>query len=57
MDVEARPQMLTLGPWAIVHAICDRIVDVYVEITADLQNDVDTVEAGVFNRGSGISVG
>lgn len=55
-DLEANPAMLGQGPWAVVHAIVDRIVDVYVDIVAAMQQDIDTVEAGVFTRERHITV-
>ena len=55
-DLEANPPMLAQGPWAVVHAIFDRVVDVYVDITASLQGDVDAVEAAVFSRGQNVGI-
>lgn len=55
-DLQATPQLLAQGPWAVVHAICDRVVDVYVGIAAAMQNDVDAVEAAVFSRGQDVSI-
>ena len=55
-DLAARPQMLAQGPWAVVHAIMDRIVDVYVDIAAAMQADVDAAEAAVFASGPSATV-
>jgi magnesium transporter len=50
------PRMLTRGPWSVVHAILDRLVDVYVDITAAMQADVDVTEAAVFAAGSPVTI-
>ncbi|MEU4560536.1 magnesium/cobalt transporter CorA [Actinoplanes sp. NPDC023936] len=55
-DLEANPSMLAQGPWAVVHAIFDRVVDVYVDITAALQTDLDAVEAAVFSPGRNVGI-
>ncbi|MFD1364444.1 magnesium/cobalt transporter CorA [Actinoplanes sichuanensis] len=55
-QLEAAPTMLAHGPWAVVHAVFDRVVDTYVDIVAALQTDVDAVEAGVFARGPSVSM-
>jgi magnesium transporter len=47
-DLEAREHLLAFGPAAVAYAVCDRIVDGYEEVAAELENDVDEVEASVF---------
>jgi magnesium transporter len=49
-DLERRPELLRLGPWAVVYAIVDRVVDTYIHITARLEEDIDDVESQVFAR-------
>ncbi|MDP9793218.1 magnesium transporter [Catenuloplanes nepalensis] len=49
-ELEATPEQLAQGPWAVAHAVCDLIVDEYVRIAAAMRTDVDTVEHGVFSR-------
>ena len=41
--------MLSHGPSAVVYAICDTVVDGYVKVAAELEVDVDEVEASVFS--------
>ena len=41
--------MLKQGPAAVVHAVCDRVVDIYELVVSDLETDVDEVEAAVFS--------
>ncbi|MET7398701.1 magnesium/cobalt transporter CorA [Dactylosporangium sp. NPDC005572] len=56
-DLEAHQALLAQGPWAVVHAVCDRIVDVYLQIAAAFQRDLDIVETQVLAREAGASVG
>lgn len=46
--LEARPDLLNLGPAAGLWAILDKIVDDYAPVIAGLDNDVEQVEATVF---------
>ena len=55
-DLEATPQLLSQGPWAVVHAVYDRVVDGYVEIATAMQTDLDTVEASVFSRDPNLGI-
>ncbi|GAA3258987.1 magnesium/cobalt transporter CorA [Dactylosporangium siamense] len=56
-DLEAHQDLLAQGPWAVVHAICDRIVDVYLKIAAAFQRDLDFVETQVLRREAGSTIG
>ncbi len=46
--LEARPEMLRHGEISVLHAVMDAIVDNYVEIDAELQTDLEQIEAAVF---------
>jgi magnesium transporter len=48
-DLEEHPDVLKQGPAAVVHAVCDRVVDLYELVVSDLEADVDEVEAAVFS--------
>ncbi len=48
-DLEEHADVLRQGPAAVVHAVCDRVVDVYELVVSDLETDVDEVEASVFS--------
>ena len=48
-DLEERATVLTHGPSAVVYAVCDSVVDAYVEVVDELEEDVDEVEASVFS--------
>ena len=47
--LEEHPDVLKQGPAAVVHAVCDRVVDLYELVVSDLETDVDEVEASVFS--------
>lgn len=49
-DLERRPELLALGPWSVVYAILDRVVDAYVQVVGRLEEDIDAAEALVFAR-------
>lgn len=46
--LEADPDQLALGPAAVLHAIADRVVDSYLEVTEAIEDDIDDMEAQVF---------
>ncbi|MEZ0051740.1 magnesium transporter [Mycobacterium sp. MAA66] len=43
------PNILTLGPYAVLHAIADHVVDSYLEVTHLVETDIDAIEATVFS--------
>ena len=47
-DLEQKPEMLKLGPYAVVHAVADRIIDGYRNISTLLEQEVVAVENKVF---------
>jgi magnesium transporter len=49
LDLEEQQAVLGHGPSAVVYAICDRVVDEYESVAAELEEDVDEVEASVFS--------
>ena len=49
LDLEEQQAVLGHGPSAVVYAICDRVVDEYESVAAELEQDVDEVEASVFS--------
>ena len=52
-QLEADPERLALGPSAVLHAIMDRVMDDYLTVAAELQEDVDAVENAVFGTPGG----
>lgn len=53
-ELEAAPDRLRLGPAAVLHGIADRIVDHYLAVSEAFENDIDAIEAGVFDARSTI---
>jgi magnesium transporter len=49
-DLESKKELLEQGPWAVAYAITDRIVDLYLEVSDEVENDLDTLETEVFDR-------
>ncbi|MGL5811696.1 MAG: magnesium/cobalt transporter CorA [Nocardioides sp.] len=47
--LEARANVLTHGPTAVVYAVCDLVVDNYEAVAAALDTDVSEVEQSVFS--------
>jgi magnesium transporter len=46
--MEEDPDLLALGPEAVLYAILDGVVDGYAPVVAGLQNDIDEIETEVF---------
>lgn len=44
-----RRGVLGRGPAAVLHAVCDQVVDEYEQVVGSLEEDVDEVEASVFS--------
>jgi magnesium transporter len=53
--LEADPGLLCRGPEAVLYAVLDKVVDGYYPVVAGLHNDIDEIEAQVFNRDPGAS--
>jgi len=47
--LEADPRQLALGPFAVMHAIADGIVDSYLEVTRSMEHDLDAIEQETFS--------
>jgi magnesium transporter len=47
--LESEPELLCLGPEAVLYAILDRVVDGYYPVVAGLENDIDEIESQVFS--------
>jgi magnesium transporter len=48
--LEDDPTLLRHGPAAVLHAICNQVVDDYQTVTEQFETDIDDVEASVFSR-------
>ena len=47
---ESKPELLRKGPYAVLYAILDRIVEDYLPVVAGLENDIDEIEVEVFGN-------
>ncbi|MUL66867.1 magnesium and cobalt transport protein CorA [Mycobacterium sp. CBMA 234] len=47
--LDESPGILKLGPYAVMHAIADHVVDSYLEVTELVESDIDAVEQNVFS--------
>ncbi len=52
--LEADPEQLRHGEVAVLHAVMDAIVDNYLAIDVELQNDLDHIEEAVFGADPGL---
>jgi magnesium transporter len=48
-ELDASPAILKLGPYAIMHAIADHVVDSYLDITDLIETDIDAMEEDIFS--------
>ncbi|MBT0568457.1 magnesium and cobalt transport protein CorA [Williamsia sp. CHRR-6] len=55
-ELEKRPDRLALGPYAVMHAIADHVVDTYLDVVAAVENDVDTLEESIFSPGRAVDI-
>ncbi len=53
--LEDDPQLLRNGPFAVLYAIMDKIVDDYGPVLDGLQDDIDEIEVQVFGGEPGVS--
>ena len=53
--LEEEPDLLANGPYAVLYAIMDKIVDDYGPVLDGLQDDIDEIEVQVFEGERGVS--
>ena len=53
--LEARPDLVAHGPYAVVWAVCDDIVDQYLPVVAGVENDIDEIEDELFSGDPAVS--
>ncbi|WAU80691.1 magnesium/cobalt transporter CorA [Streptomyces sp. Qhu-G9] len=51
--LEKDPELMRLGPTAVLYSIADATVDHYLEVASELQRDLEEVEAEVFSPNDG----
>lgn len=47
-DLSAEPERLRRGPYEVMHAIADHVVDTYIDVTNHIGADIDAMEERVF---------
>ena len=53
--LERTPELLRLGPEAVLYAILDQVVDEYAPVVARLENDIDEIEDQLFKGDPAVS--
>ena len=53
--LEDEPDLLRLGPEAVLYAVLDAVVDGYAPVVAGLQHDIEEIETDVFGRDPNVS--
>jgi len=48
--LEADPEQVALGPSAVLHAVCDKVVDDYLAVVDQVAEDIEEIESDVFTR-------
>src|SRR5262249_26078030 len=54
--VEAEPEQLRLGPYAVMHAIANEVVNHYLEVSHLIESDIDSIEGLAFAPGRKLDV-
>ena len=54
-NMEADPALLAHGPYTVLWAVLDRVVDDYVPVLQGLQDDIDQIEEQVFGGDAAVS--
>ncbi len=54
--MDAKPEQLRLGPYAVLHAIADDVVDHYLEVSNLMESDIDSIEEVAFAPGRKLDV-
>ncbi|MGF2945044.1 magnesium/cobalt transporter CorA [Mycobacterium sp. Lab-001] len=54
--MDADPDHLRLGPYAVMHAIADYVVDHYLAVTHLMESDIDAIEEVAFSPGRTLDV-
>ncbi|SPM35547.1 Mg2+ and Co2+ transporter CorA, partial [Mycobacterium rhizamassiliense] len=55
-SMEADGEQLRMGPFAVMHAIADYVVDRYLEVTRLMESDIDSIEEVAFAPGRKLDV-
>ncbi|MCR2764125.1 magnesium and cobalt transport protein CorA [Microbacterium sp. zg.B48] len=53
--LEGEPDLLALGPEAVLYAILDEVIDKYQPVTLGVENDIDEIEDALFGGNASLS--
>lgn len=54
--MENRPELLSLGPSSVIHAVADHIVDAYISVSDAVEVDVEELESVVFSPDESLEI-
>ena len=55
-QIDSNPANCALGPYAVLHAIADHVVDTYLDVTDSVEGDIDAMEENVFSPASSTDI-
>jgi magnesium transporter len=55
-EMDANPAQMRLGPYAVMHAIADHVVDHYLKVSGLVESDIDSIEEVAFSPGRTLDV-
>ncbi|MBL7260444.1 magnesium and cobalt transport protein CorA [Paractinoplanes lichenicola] len=47
-EIEKRPDLLRAGPWAVAYAVANRLVDAYLDVSMQVEHDLERLEEETF---------
>ena len=53
--LENNPELLAIGPMAVMYAVLDQVVDEYLPVVAGLEQDIDQIEDQIFGDDPSVS--
>jgi magnesium transporter len=54
--LDAKPEQMRLGPYAVMHAIADDVVDHYLQASSLIESDIDSIQEVAFGPGRKLDV-
>lgn len=49
-ELEAKPERLTHGPYEVLYAVLDKVINDYLQVVQEFEADIEEVETAVFSR-------
>jgi len=54
--LESDPEQLAIGPASVMHAVADRVVDEYLAVVEQVEDDIDEMENSVFTTEKSVDI-